>query len=34
MPKFKPGQIANPKGRPPGSPNKVTAALKEQVLQD
>lgn len=32
MPKFKPGQSGNPKGRRKGTPNKNTAALKEMVM--
>ena len=30
---FKKGQVTNPKGRTPGVPNKITAELKDMILQ-
>lgn len=30
---FQKGQSGNPRGRPGGTPNKVTGALKEMILQ-
>lgn len=30
---FKKGKSGNPKGRPNGTPNKVTGALKDMILQ-
>lgn len=29
---FQPGQVANPKGRPKGVPNKVTKSIREAVI--
>ena len=31
---FQPGEIANPNGRPKGSPNKTTLALREMIEAD
>ncbi len=30
--KFQPGQSGNTKGRPKGSPNKITASVKEAIM--
>jgi hypothetical protein len=30
---FQPGQVANPNGRPKGSPNKVTTLMKETMYE-
>ena len=31
--KFQPGQSGNTKGRPKGSPHKITASVKKAILQ-
>lgn len=33
MAAFTPGKSGNPSGRPKGSPNKTTTALKEMILE-